>query len=363
MIVALMAILVVGMMGLALLRNWAFSAEPGQRYVGTIKAFFEFVENPHLVTAGGLRWGRLPAIFSETFWTFIAAYGWQNVQISAWVYIAFGAWMLAAVAGIFVCFLRPPLRRAAWLPAALALTWVLAVALVSLYRSLFDGRFVAAGRYLAPALPALAILFALGWTSLPLPVRPQLKVATMLAPVLLVAAWGPFLYIWPVYAPPQRISTEAFAAQPDVTPADARFENGIALLGYRVETPTVTAGGAVTLTLYFTIDQSIEANYMTSLVAIGPDGQGYGFCRSTPGRDQYPTFRWEPGEVVVDRYRVPINDNFPAPAAGFFSLSFLLSETGARLPLVDDAGRPDGEYLHFGFDSYRVEALDSGGAP
>ncbi len=401
-IVALATTLIVAAAALALVRGWVFAAEPGQRYVGAIQAFFWFIENPSAL-ASKLRWERLPAILSETFWTFIAAYGWQNVQISAWVYTVFGAWMLVALAGVLASFMHhlsdkslseksrtgglsplseatrvvfrigpkpqtrgiSPLpesnaqrRRAAWLPLLLMLTVVLSVTLVSLYRSLIDARLVAAGRYFAPAVSALGVIFALGWAALPLPLRSgvQVRTATMLAPVLLIAIWAPFLYIWPTYAPPPRLSVAQFAALPEVTPADARFENGIALLGYRVETPTVTAGETVTLTLYLTTDRRIDVGYMTSLVAIGLDGQGYGFCQSTPGRDQYPTFRWQPGEVIEDRYRVPIHDNFPAPATGFFSLSFYLPETGARLALVDAEGRRLDEYFHFGFDSYRVEA-------
>ncbi|MCZ7546550.1 MAG: hypothetical protein M5R40_24860 [Anaerolineae bacterium] len=108
------------------------------------------------------------------------------------------------------------------------------------------------------------------------------------------------------------------------------------------------------LVLYLATDRPVAEAYQTDLVAVGPDGQGYGFCRIMPGRDQYPTFRWQPGEVIADRYRVPVNDNYPAPAVGFFALSFVDPDTGARLAMVDDAGQLVGEYLHFGFDSYRV---------
>ena len=351
-VVALAVVIAAAALGLAALRSQVMDAAPGQRYVGAIQGFFRLIENPAAwLNSPQIKWGRLPAIFSETFWSFIAAYGWQNVRISEWVYAGFGAWMLAAIAGLSAGVAR---RRARASPTALLLAVFGAAALVSVYRSLVDGVFVAAGRYLAPAFPALAILFALGWTSLPRPRREPVKAALMLAPVMLLSAWAPFLYIMPTYAPPPRLAEAEFAALAGVTPLDARFEAGMRAVGYRVETTEAAPGGALALTLYLTTDRPIDAAYMTELVAIAPDGQGYGFCRTTPGRGQWPTLRWQPGEIIVDRYQIPLNDNFPAPARGFFSLSFFQPETGTRPALAGPAGEPWGEYLHFGFDSYQV---------
>ncbi|MCZ7546549.1 MAG: DUF2142 domain-containing protein [Anaerolineae bacterium] len=231
---ALAVAVIVAVVALVAVRAWAFSAEPGQRYAGAVRTLYQMLENPDRFV-NRLYWDRTPAVLTETFWTFIAAYGWQNVRASAWVYAVLGAWMLVAAAGVVASLLRARCRRASWLPIMLLLAIVLAVALASLFRSLQDTRFVAAGRYLLPAFPALATLGALGWAALPLRARPTLKVAAMLAPVLLIAAWAPFRFIGPTYAPPARLDAAGFAALADVAPADAHFENGMALLGYRVK--------------------------------------------------------------------------------------------------------------------------------
>jgi hypothetical protein len=119
-------------------------------------------------------------------------------------------------------------------------------------------------------------------------------------------------------------------------PLPADFAGQIKLLGYT--TPQISTRSvqpptpALTLTLYW---QALTppGNLTRFVQFIGSDGQIYGQNDSAPDRGHYPTYLWQPGEVVVETVNVQMLPNRPT---GDYTLHIGLyhPDTGERLPLV-----------------------------
>jgi 4-amino-4-deoxy-L-arabinose transferase-like glycosyltransferase len=161
------------------------------------------------------------------------------------------------------------------------------------------------GRLLFPALPALAILLALGvHTVLSWVIRPVVIL------LFLLALWTAADILPAFYAPPPRYP-DAAAVRPQ-HPIDARFGESIRLLGYDLRTRETDR--FLDITLYWQSTAPITEDYVLALQLVSPV-PGDDTLRWTydtwPGRGNYPTSAWRPGEVIRDRYR------FRLPAADF----------------------------------------------
>jgi hypothetical protein len=82
----------------------------------------------------------------------------------------------------------------------------------------------------------------------------------------------------------------------------------------------------------------VETSYTSFSHLLGPDGQIWGQHDGLPLGGARPTTTWLPGEVIVDRYELPL---LPAAPAGEYSLvvGFYDLLTMDRLPLQDAQGR------------------------
>jgi hypothetical protein len=76
------------------------------------------------------------------------------------------------------------------------------------------------------------------------------------------------------------------------------------------------------------------------------DGQTmYGQLDGQPMSGTHPTSRWEPGELVVDTYRIPISENAP-PGTVPLRVGMYDFWTMERLEVVDANGKPMGDSIH-----------------
>jgi hypothetical protein len=140
--------------------------------------------------------------------------------------------------------------------------------------------------------------------------------------------------VWgmPEGGPPQRQFT---APQPS-HPLQVNFDNQIKLLGYSfynpANLPTFQLSNPLTLTLTWQALASLPL--LTRFVQlIGPDGQVYAQNDSAPDRGQYPTWLWQPGEIVEETITLAIPPNLP-PGRYTLHIGLYHPDTGARLPLV-----------------------------
>jgi len=96
------------------------------------------------------------------FLSFIGYFGWITLWLPGWLYLLYGGLVLAALAGLVWRVSRGgPERRLVLLLATLPMLNVLVVVYINLTFTQPQGR------YLFPALPALAVLGALGFEGLP----------------------------------------------------------------------------------------------------------------------------------------------------------------------------------------------------
>jgi hypothetical protein len=130
------------------------------------------------------------------FASFIGLFGWANVVVPTWIYLAFGGLGLIAAAGVvrgwYLRAIDPRVLR------MLAVLIVSALAVVVYINLMFTQP---QGRYMFPALPAIALLAGLGLTHLPAPLASRLSVAAPIV-LLLFNLWCLAGVIKPAYWPP-----------------------------------------------------------------------------------------------------------------------------------------------------------------
>ncbi len=115
-------------------------------------------------------------------------------------------------------------------------------------------------------------------------------------------------------------------------PSSAQFEEGIRLLGY--EAPAFSSQGRpVCVTLYWTTETAVPADYTVFLHLVAPDGFLQAQRDGEPVFGYYPTSAWAPGAVVGDLHCLVLPLGL---ASGEYTLRAGLYDprTGDRLPLL-----------------------------
>lgn len=275
--------------------------------------------------------------------TFVASYGWGNVEAWGLVYPIADVGLAVGLIGAALSRLRrteaqaPGARSGVLIAASLLLSVVVLAVALAVAQS---DRFLVVGRYLLPALPGLILLVCAGWIEiLPSKARQQ----TVLAFVLLEAAisWAvPIGILMPIYALPEPATATDLAAVD--TSVGATFAPGMRLLGAKLA-ESDGPEQPLNVTLCWQADRAIDRNYPLMLTLIGPDGQGYGHSVRYPGQGNYPTALWTPTVPFCETYRLEVRGDYPAPAVGAVEVSFLTrpkdeSEVPAATP--DGVGLP-----------------------
>ncbi len=111
----------------------------------------------------------------------------------------------------------------------------------------------------------------------------------------------------PPYYTPEQISPTSNA---DIHPVDITFGNQVRLLGYNLDSGQARPGRHIWLTLYWQPLVPLTRNYQ--VFAHLYDGQMWGQHDGAPDCHMNPTTRWEPGQIIADAHRVPIDATTPA---------------------------------------------------
>jgi 4-amino-4-deoxy-L-arabinose transferase-like glycosyltransferase len=153
-------------------RNWRLTGEllPRDPWLA-----YRFVER-WFGQAGDIKpvpWAALPSALRYGFRTFWASFGWGNLQAPAWVYWFFTALCLIGLVGVIYWLAQSPegdLRRARprdrKVAVGLLALLIASVLALATYRDFDYGSGLIRGRYLLPALGAVATLIALGLDTL-----------------------------------------------------------------------------------------------------------------------------------------------------------------------------------------------------
>ncbi|MBV7336091.1 glycosyltransferase family 39 protein [Chloroflexi bacterium TSY] len=126
---------------------------------------------------------------------------------------------------------------------------------------------------------------------------------------------------------------------------DFRFGDVIQLVGYRLEKQQVQPDSTVLVTLYWKALTTVENDYFVFNQIIDPEtNRKQGQLDGQPDCDRRPTSTWQPGDLIVDRYRVPI---FADAEPGNYPLLIGLydRESGARLQITTADGTAVGDAL------------------
>jgi hypothetical protein len=84
------------------------------------------------------------------------------------------------------------------------------------------------------------------------------------------------------------------------------------LLGYDLADEAIAPGTALSLNLYWQALVNVQRDYVVLIRVSDQDGQVWGQVRERPVAGTYPTTLWQEGEVVRDRYELPLSAETPA---------------------------------------------------
>ena len=106
----------------------------------------------------------------------------------------------------------------------------------------------------------------------------------------------------------------------DITPQ-------LGLLGYGLEEETLLAGQSISLRLFWQALEGMEEEYHLQLGLRGSDGTLYERQEFALVSTDYPNTRWQPGELLRERYDLPTGEEMPT------------GEATVELDLLDEVGQ------------------------
>jgi 4-amino-4-deoxy-L-arabinose transferase-like glycosyltransferase len=271
-----------------------------------------------------------------SFRTFLASFGWGNLETYSWLYPLWAIVAAVALLGLVWGGLRrqPFSRRLtlALMGLQLLSVWGLALALAMANHTIH----LTHGRYLLPALPAVCFLLISGWqTWLPRPWQPWAWKIVGVG-ILLLGLAIPVGTLMRVYAQPLPASAARLQA---LQPINAVLDNQIELIGSEPAIPAAP-GQNLKLTLCWQALQPVKKNYTVILDIVGPDGQGYGELRTYPGRGNYATSFWRVQVPFCEAYKVPVGTGMPAPVVAKMLVQLWDEDAKQMLPLTQLGGQP-----------------------
>lgn len=107
---------------------------------------------------------------------------------------------------------------------------------------------------------------------------------------------------------------------------DVPFGNEVELLGYDLDGLDETEAA---LTLYWRCQQEMEQDYTVFVHLLDAGGALVGQADTQPQQGEYPTSLWAPGEIIADRYRIPVPPDPAKPPS--LKVGMYLPLTGDRL--------------------------------
>lgn len=334
------AAVVVAIAGWWYARNWLLYGDP--------LAFNVWIEiaggRPTPLTLGGL----LDEFqgFRISFWGNL---GGVNIIAPEWVYNVIDGLTALAGIGLLVGLVRRTLPRLAALPAL----WT-ALIIASLIRWTML-TLASQGRLIFPAIAALAVLLAFGLDQLRLPgarsgiLRFPAAQSAFVVFLFLFALSAPFALIAPNYALPIRLPANASVANATHIVFDGQAE----LVGYALPQKSVDPGGELPLVVYWRALQPIGEDLSVYIRLFDMDENIVGRWDAFPGGGLYPTRLWQPNELIVDTYRVPVALNARSPGVGRVEVGLY-----RRAPLENlDARDPQGRTVTPTLARFKVRGL------
>lgn len=281
--------------------------------------------------------GRLQEAFAAHWGLF----GWRNIRADDLFYTVMGVLSGLGGAGLVILGSRAywatrTLRNHGSQSALLPFLWALLILAGSAWQ-VFRGA-PANHPWLLPAIAAIALMLSFGLLSWFSRRYQSLMVLCISLLMLGFALIIPMRSILPAYAKPPRLSLERLPDE--MQDLDVAYGEELYLVGYRLEGGDVSVGERLHLWLYWLARKRVEQNYVLAVRLYGRGGTHVYSVESHGGGGNYPTGRWLPGEVVVERFDLPIPPDTLVPTKGTLRVSVLAGDAAPpeRLPAVDARG-------------------------
>lgn len=123
----------------------------------------------------------------------------------------------------------------------------------------------------------------------------------------LIAFFG---YFVPAYATPALLNADTLKID---QPLNVTFDGKAELLGAQVDRAQAQPGEPIKVTLYWRALATIDQPYTEFVHLIDGDGIIVAQRDTWPGRGQYPTVLWQPGQVFADELYLHVPDGAYAP--------------------------------------------------
>lgn len=299
-------------------------------------------------------WGeRLPDNFGRSevtgalvysWTTFWGRFGYGQVILPPVIYWLYSALALVGMVGL-VWKVRNLFRQDRW--RAVPGVWLVMVATSLVYFAgllyyVYRSPTGANGRYIFPAIPAIAALIVAGISAF----RPgRTAVIALILLLVAVSLFSVGVFVPWTYAVPPLLTVEEAMDQVD-TPQLLTWADSIRLLGTKVEPSLLFDGPEDELTVMacWQAEDQIDQNYTFFVHILDPDLNPLGQRDMHPGLGNFPTSMWQTGNVFCDKYRIPVVENvLRTPTVANVEIGFYDSKPEQRLP----AKAGDGQVLDF----------------
>ena len=333
-------------------RNWQLYGDP----LGLAAFQSEFTTQPFDSTSAAAWVGALAQLHSS-FW---ARFGWMNVAPPGWVLWALGVLEAVAACGWALTLMRRPTddRRPMQHMQALIVVALLAGTFVWLLAFARTAGLVAwQGRLLFPALPAIALVLAVGIARLVAqveqhwPMQLALLDMGMCIPVgfAALALWLPFGVIARAY-PPQ-VLPERTALATLGTPVYGRFtpggRHGAELRGYQIA-GDVRPGATLDIALVWHALGRQTRNWTVFVHLVDANEQIVAQDNREPRNGAYPMGLWVKGDWVEDMHTLLLPATLPTGTYWLRIGTFDAAGTQERTGVYTEHNRLIGDYLELG---------------
>jgi hypothetical protein len=133
-------------------------------------------------------------------------------------------------------------------------------------------------------------------------------------------------------------------------PLKVEFASGVRLMGYDLPEKALAPGETLVVTLYWQAREPVESRYKVFTHLLGEVYNAkagsflWGQQDNEPVNGTRPTVTWRAGEVILDRYAIPVEPDAP-PGTYHIEIGLYSPATLERVPVLDDRGQPTADHL------------------
>jgi hypothetical protein len=332
-------------------RNWRLYGDP----LG-FSAFLAIVGRRHPVPT---LWQLLAEWkgFVKSYWGLFGAF---NVPSPLWVYwtlsLVTGVGLLAAPFALWYRWAEEDMEGVHLLQIGLVAVWPV-ILLISLLRwTLLTP--ASQGRLIFPGLISINLLVSIGLGGLLSARRKVLLPALAVLISFVIAVILPFAVIRPAYEPPPVLDADKVGG---FQRTDASFGGKVRLLGYDLGDSEIRPSKDFRVTLWWECLAPMQRDYSVFLHLVSEDDIIIAQRDVYPGKGNYPTSSWQPGDVIRETYVLLVPPAVVTPARVELVVGLYSVRTGTRLKVVDEGGGDMGDSV--ALTQLVLPARERGGIP